>query len=178
MSHQRRHLSFSRTAVRSPQESSILIVVTMDAEEQLKIAIAELSKTFRSEFSTPPSLPLSGCNNLVYLINYHGEAWALRIPKDEISALIGRRGTAMLRHLNKMRPDLQVPRLIHESESRHYTVMQYLPGKTINSWSSVFLSEERRHQLLDSLATFLLEPWTCPVAETGVFPLSLPMSEI
>lgn len=84
----------------------------------------------------------------------------------------------MLRHLNKTRPDLQVPRLIHESESEQYTVMQYLPGKTINSWDSVRLSDERRHQLLGSFAVFLLELWTCPVAETGMFPPSRPPSEI
>lgn len=149
----------------------------MDVEEQLKTAIAELSKQFGSEFSTP-SLPLSGCNNWVYLINHNGEAWALRIPKDEMSALIGRRGTAMLRHLNKMRPDLQVPRLIHESETDQYTAMQYLPGETIDSWDSSRLSDERRHQLLDSLAAFFFELWTCPVAETGMFPLSLPLPEI
>lgn len=74
----------------------------------------------------------------------------------------------MLRHLNKMRPDLQVTCLVHEAE--HYTVMQFLSGKTMNS-RDMGLGDERRHQLRDSLAVFLLELWTCAVAETGKVPL-------
>jgi hypothetical protein len=43
-----------------------------------------------------------------------------------------------------------------------YSVFEYVPGVPIVSYSWHLMSKEERHKLLDGIATFLLDLWTCP----------------
>ncbi|CAH0043521.1 unnamed protein product, partial [Clonostachys solani] len=106
---------------------------------------------------------MSGASHDVWLIENltNGETLGIRIAKNEFTACLSDRGTTVLRYLKEKRPMLQVPRLI--CQSQQYSVFQYLGGEPIDYWDSNKLSDQRRHRLLDSLAVFLFEMWTCPV---------------
>lgn len=137
---------------------------------ELSGIVRELSNAFAVDFSAPHS-PMSGASHDVWLIKNpaNGETWSIRIAKNEFAASLSNRGTAILRYLKEKRPMLQVPRLL--CQSKQYSVFQYLGGEPIDYWDSNKLSDQKRHSLLDSLAVFLFEMWTCPVPRGGEFPL-------
>lgn len=142
----------------------------MSDSSELGSIIHELSNAFAVDFSQPHS-PMSGASHYVWLIDHptNGETWSIRIAKNEFAASLSDRGTAILRYLKEKRPMLQVPRLL--CQSKQYSVFQYLGGEPIDYWDSNKLSDQRRRGLLDGLAVFLFEMWTCPVPRGGEFPL-------
>lgn len=141
------------------------MAVSATPSMDLEGIVHQLSTIFGIEFSKPYSY-MSGGSHDIFLVDHPlGETWSIRVPKSEDAAFMGRKGITMLRYLNESRPHLQVPRLIHESAQ--YTVLRYLKGEAIESWDSTKLPDEMRHQLLDSLAVFLFELWSCPAPETG-----------
>ncbi|EFY84961.1 hypothetical protein MAC_08993 [Metarhizium acridum CQMa 102] len=110
--------------------------------------------------------PVDGLSHRVYELKYSsGEAWSLRIPKTEVAASISKRGLAVLDHLKKVQPTLWVPRPIYDSET--YSLLSFLDGDTLGAWDSFKLTDKRRQQLLNSLATFLLDLWLSPVPQSG-----------
>ncbi|VUC34848.1 unnamed protein product [Clonostachys rosea] len=134
----------------------------MSESLELSGIVRELSNAFGVNFSHPHS-PMSGASHDVWLIDNtaNGEAWSIRIAKNEFATCLSDRGTTVLQYLKEKRPMLQVHRLL--CQSKQYSVFQYLGGEPIDYWDSDKLSIQRRHQLLDSLAVFLFEMWTCPV---------------
>jgi aminoglycoside phosphotransferase (APT) family kinase protein len=79
---------------------------------------------------------MDGQSHQVYQLKYpRGETWSLRISKSEWAASLAKAGTAILQHLKKVQPTLQVPRPIYESEE--YCLLQFLEGDTLGAWDSV-----------------------------------------
>lgn len=115
------------------------------------------------------SEPIPGGSHNVYVLNIpSGEKWSLRIAKDEFAASLASRSVAIMRHIKQLKPTLQIPAVVHSAEC--YTLLRYIDGAPIGSWNSQKFNDERRHRILDGLAVFLYELWTCPapIAGSGV----------
>lgn len=130
----------------------------------------QLSEFFAVDFPQPRS-PTSGASHDVWLIDHptNGEIWTLRIAKTEYASCMSDRGTLILRYLKEQRPSLPIPKLI--CQSTQFAVFQFLRGDPIDYWDSNKLDDSRRHHLLDDLAVFLFQMWTCPVPKAGAIPL-------
>ncbi|CAG9990153.1 unnamed protein product [Clonostachys byssicola] len=139
----------------------------MSDSSELGGIVRELSNAFAVDFPQPHS-PMSGASHDVWLLDdpTNGETWSIRIAKNEFAASLSDRGAAILQYLKEKRPMLQVPKLL--CQSKQYSVFQYLGGEPIDYWDSNKLSDKRRHHLLDSLAVFLFEMWTCPVPRGAI----------
>lgn len=111
-------------------------------------------------------------NNIHVVQGSHGAKWIVRIPQNEIAASLSERGTTILRQVKQRKPSLQVPSVIHQAPN--FAISSYIDGEVLGVWNDRALSHSRRHKLLDGLAGFLWELWTCPtisLTETGQFAL-------
>jgi hypothetical protein len=129
--------------------------------EPLSPAIFEQTKAVLRSEDLDISTPMLGQSHSIYVVTSpNGQKWSLRIAKDEFAASLAARSTAIMKKLVRIRPTLQIPTVIHVAES--YSVLQYLDGVPIKSWNTEEMDNLRRHRILDGLAFFLHELWTCP----------------
>ena len=93
-----------------------------------------------------------------------GQIWIVRVARDEFAARLASRGMAVMRHILSQRPELPIPAVFHADQE--CTILTYIEGSPLGSWNPVDLSVERRQNLLDGLANFLCQLWTCPISTT------------
>ena len=111
------------------------------------------------------SPPFPAFSHNVYTVqSQKGQIWIVRVARDEFAARLASRGIAIMRHILGERPELPIPAVLHEDQE--FTILTYIEGSPLRSWNSVDLSVGRRHNLLDGLANFLYQLWTCPISTT------------
>lgn len=114
------------------------------------------------------SPPFPAFSHNVYTIrSQKGQMWIVRVARDDFAARLASRGMAILRHILSERPELLIPDVFYADQE--CTILTYIEGSSLGSWNPAYLSMERRHNLLDSLANFLYQLWTCPIpaSESG-----------
>jgi len=103
-----------------------------------------------------------GCSHDVFVLaSPDGRKWSLRIARDDFAASLAERSISIMRHISEQRPMLAIPSVV--SHAQNYTLLGYLEGSPIYSWNSSTLTDQERHTILDGLAIFLCELWSCPV---------------
>jgi hypothetical protein len=116
-------------------------------------------------FPLQVSSPFPAFSHNVYTVRSQEEQiWIVRVARDEFAADLASRGMAIMRHILCERPKLPIPAVIHADQE--FTILTYIEGSSLGSWNPVDLSVERRHSLLDGLANFLYQLWTCPTPTT------------
>jgi Ser/Thr protein kinase RdoA (MazF antagonist) len=111
------------------------------------------------------SPPFPAFSHNVYTVqSQKGQIWIVRVARDEFAAHLASRGMAIMRHILSERPELPIPAILHADQE--FTILTYIEGSPLRSWNPVDLSVERRHNLLDGLANFLYQLWTCPIPTT------------
>ncbi|GAB7337493.1 hypothetical protein MBLNU457_g2822t1 [Dothideomycetes sp. NU457] len=127
--------------------------------------LAELSSTLGIEQLHLDS-HFRGCSHDIFVLTSRdGREWSLRIARNEFAASLAERSIAIMRHISEQRPMLSIPRVI--SHAKNYTLLGYLEGSPIRLWNSSTLTDQERHKILDGLAIFLYQLWTCPVIDTN-----------
>lgn len=131
--------------------------------------IAEISFERRINIEVNPKLLHDGYSNIVYKLETgNDEQWCLRVPVDSAAARIALRGSQVLKAIKERCPTLRVPAVIMLSE--RYTVLEFVPGYPLSSWSNSLLTKERRQLLLDHFADFFYSLWSAdmyPVKDVG-----------
>lgn len=106
------------------------------------------------------SAPFRGWSHDVFVLKSNaGQQWSLRIAKNEFAASLAECSLVILRHIAQVQPTLAIPAIVHVGKG--YSILQYLEGVPLNSWMCSKPSLSQRHQLLDGVATFLYQLWTC-----------------
>lgn len=99
-----------------------------------------------------------GYSNIVYRLETgNNEQWCLRVPVDAVAARIAFRGSKVLKDIKERCPTLRAPAVVLSSDQ--YTVLEFIPGYPLSSWSKSLLTKERRQVLLDHLADFFYNLW-------------------
>jgi hypothetical protein len=111
------------------------------------------------------SPPFPAFSHDVYSVRSQtGQIWIVRVARDEFAAHLASRGMTIMRHILSERPELPIPAVLHADQE--CTILTYIEGSSLGSWNPVDLGVERRHNLLDGLANFLYQLWTCPIPTT------------
>jgi hypothetical protein len=111
------------------------------------------------------SPPFPAFSHHVYTVqSQKGQIWIVRVARDEFAAGLASRGMAIMKHVLSERPELPIPAVFHTGQE--CTILTYIEGSPLGSWNPVDLSVERRQTLLDGLANFLYQLWTCPTSTT------------
>lgn len=106
-----------------------------------------------------------GCSHDVFVLeSLDGQRWSLRIAKNDFAASLAERSLTIMRHISEQIPMLSIPAVIIHAQN--YSLLGYLEGSPICSWNSDTMKDGERHVILDGLASFLCELWTCPVIDT------------
>jgi aminoglycoside phosphotransferase (APT) family kinase protein len=134
--------------------------------------IAEVSSTLGINFHVLAEPLKRGSNSDYEIQSEDGKnRWCLRIPLNADAASFGNRGIAIIKGVKQRLPALPVPTVIYQSS--HFTVMEYLNGRILKSWSARSLAKEQRLLLQDDLAAFLFSVWVLGVEKdpqgTGIF---------
>jgi aminoglycoside phosphotransferase (APT) family kinase protein len=111
---------------------------------------------------------LSGCSHEIFVLeSADGQRWTLRIAENEFASSLASKSVAVMRHIKTLQPTIQIPAIFHTVET--YSVLEYMQGAPIGSCDWHLMGEKKRHELLDGIAAFLVQLWTCPVpaAEQG-----------
>lgn len=111
------------------------------------------------------SPPFPAFSHNVYTVqSQEGQIWIVRVARDEFAARLASRGMTIMRHILSERPELPIPAVFYTDQE--CSILTYIEGGSLGSWNTVDLSVERRHNLLDGLASFLYQLWTCPIPTT------------
>jgi len=111
------------------------------------------------------SPPFPAFSHHVYTVqSQNGQIWIVRVARDEFAADLASRGMVIMRHILNERPKLPIPDVFHTDQE--CTILTYIEGSPLGSWNPADLSIKRRQTLLDGLANFLYQLWTCPTSTT------------
>jgi hypothetical protein len=99
-------------------------------------------------------------HDILILTSTEGHGWTLRIARNELAASLAKRSEALMRHVKNTHPSIQIPAIALTAET--YAVLEYIQGTTIGSCELHLMSNEKRYRLLDGIAAFLIQLWTCP----------------
>jgi len=136
-------------------------------EETIDLVIGKIS-TILGSSPLRKSAKFHGCSHDVFALESpSGQKWILRVAKDEFAAEVANRSADIMKHILEKRPWLAIPAVVYADQS--FTVLTYIEGTPLLSWNTDSLSYQRRRTLLDGLAKFLHQLWTCPtpLAEPG-----------
>jgi aminoglycoside phosphotransferase (APT) family kinase protein len=99
-------------------------------------------------------------HDVFVLISTEGHRWTLRIARNEFAASLAKRSRALMGHIKMLHPSIQIPAILHTAKT--YAVLEYIQGTPIGSCELHIMSKEKHHRLLDGIAAFFIQLWTCP----------------